>query len=431
MLRRIVYTLGVVGLFFLLSTTTYSQNDCSPAAGEPITIGVVFPAGNLFSPRFGEPLRGAQAMIEAVNACGGVNGHPVEWLYAEANNRTEAQAALQTLIEQQVSIVIGSGSPAVSEMISEIAEREEIVFWEVSEALIGNQIGREWTFSPRPTHLQMGESAADYILTSLQAGLKLDTLKAALIYEGRLPAQQIARGIKKGLGISLVLEKQYDNVLQDTYALAEQIRDQGVNVVIIASFDDDADSLWFRMREADANVAAWIHIGNEGYREGMCGRIGNSEDFISIGASGPVSDSYREQIAGAIYTQYIKVYRAAHTNPPTERADLAASGVYTLLSQIMPQISGTFTAENVRSAIQTVQSENVNTGLMGYGYANAANLNQFASVVALQRQNGQLCAIGPDHIATCSEPVQPFMTWRARALLQEQKGCGENARQGF
>lgn len=406
---------------------TVAQNNadeaCIPAQGEPIRIGGVFPTGSLFSPKLGEPLNSVETMIEAFNACGGVNGRPITWTHIPAVNRVEAQAAMDTMIAEQISIVIGSGTPAVGEILSEIAEHEGIVYWEISEALSTEQQRLSWTFSPRPTHRQIGSAAAQYIQTDLATDLGLESVRLALIYEERDPAQEVAGGLRTALKSTPIIDLRYTNILTDTRTIGTQIRDQDVNVLVITSFDDDADTLWYNMREADANVAAWIHIGNEGYREGMCRRIGNTEGFISIGAGGPVAQAYRHEISGTIYSHFLQSYQDTFKSDPTERADLSASGIYTLLHDILPNVSDPASAENIRAAILIADS--TGSSLMGYGFAvtNPPAVNASASIVAQQRQDGALCSIWPGTVATCTAPIQPFPTWRQRVLASEGKAC--------
>lgn len=423
----LIVLLTVMDAFFGLVTVQSEDTpvDCIPAQGEPIQIGGVLPTGTIFSSKLGEPLNGVTMMIEAFNACGGVNGRPITWRHIAAVNRTEAQAAIETLIAEQISIVIGSGTPAVGEVLTEIAEREQIVFWEVSEGLLPTQQSAAWTFSPRPTHRQIGSRAAEYIQTDLSADLNLEEIQLALIYEERIPAQEIAGGLRTTLNTTPVIDLRYSNVLQDTRTLGAQIRDRDANVLVSTSFNEDADTLWYNMREADANVAAWIHIGNEGYREGMCSRIGNSEGFISIGAGGPVSEDFRSAMDTAIYRQYLHQHQLAFDRAPVEREQLSASGMYTLLRDVLPNVDDYNSAKAIRTTI--LETKDTHVGLMGYGFAVTSEpaVNASASIIVQQRQDGVLCSTWPSAIVTCNTPVQPFPTWRQRVLASEREGCYE------
>jgi hypothetical protein len=97
--------------------------------------------------------------------------------------------------------------------------------------------------------------------------------------------------------------------------------------------------------------------------------------------------------------------------------------MYLLLHEVLPNVSDLSSAEAIRAAI--LATEDTGGGLMGYGFTTAASpaLNDSASVIVQQRQDGRLCSIWPSAIATCEASVQPFPTWRQRVLASERQGC--------
>jgi hypothetical protein len=153
----------------------------------------------------------------------------------------------------------------------------------------------------------------------------------------------------------------------------------------------------------------------------MCERIGHSESFMSIGAVGPVGESYHAALDGALVAQYRAAFGDA---APSETAELSAAGIHALLRAVLPNLGDADQPDTAawRAAILRAQSD---AGLMGYGYApaSAPALNANAGVIVQQRQNGVLCSIAPGEIATCAAPAQPMPTWRARALATERVAC--------
>lgn len=397
------------------------SHTCQPAAGDALSIGAVFAPGSLFAREWGEALQGAQAMVDAINTCGGIDSRPVDWRYLPANNRSETQAAVRELLAQGVTLIVGSGSPAVSEALAELAASEGFVYWEVSEALTHTNA---WAFSPRPTYRQIGARTAGYIQETLLPALGIGAARVAIVYEQREAGQAVAAGLRRGLGATVIIDRGYTNVLTSINTLARSIRDQRVNVVVATSFDDEAGRLWLAMQQADANVAAWIHIGGANYRRDMCARLGNTDGLLSVGASGPVSQAYREVLAGTLYTAYLEAYQRAYGVAPTERADLAAAGMHLLLTAILPAAADD-SAESIRAALLASQAGDI-PGLMGYGYSSGANHdepNAAASIIIQQQQSGAFCTVAPDALATCAESVQPFPTWRQRVLLPGHAAC--------
>jgi ABC-type branched-subunit amino acid transport system substrate-binding protein len=398
-----------------------AQDDCIPAQGDPIHIGAIFPEGGLLSVSVAEHFQGAKAMLDTINACGGVNGRPVEMITAPADNREQAAVSANRLISDGIPLIIGSGNLAVHERLIEIADQEHVVLWEVTESL---DVNNDWVFSPRPSNYQLGVGAVNFIEGPLRDFLQRDDLRVALVYEDRPRGLEVTAGVLDSLNQPPLIQVGYSDALTGTGALATRIRDQRIDVVILVAFDRDADSLWYALRQADANIGAWAHVGSPAYRRDLCSRFGNNDGFISISPTGAVNLDYRHEATGDLYRRYRETYTRLFSESPTERADLSASGVYMLLTFVLPTITDGFDPQSVRNAIIETQVKQP-AGLMGEGLAFAINdsHNQSPALVVQQRQEGAFCTAYPDSIATCGVPIVEFPTWRQRALQEETVGC--------
>jgi branched-chain amino acid transport system substrate-binding protein len=420
------FTLVFGFLLSVMSSGALAQDAaCSPADGEAVVLGAVFPGAAVFSVRTAQAYEGVQAMIRAINACGGLNGQPVELRFQSARNREEAISAAQSLIDAGVPLIIGSGSLAVSEGVAEAAEAGEVIFWEVSEAV---DQSAEWTFSPRASNRQLGQIAAEFAQTRVADALELDGLQTALIYESRPRGQFVAEGLNMGLDASPLIRQSYSDFLDNAYSLAVAIREEEVNLVTLVAFDYDADWLWWALREADANIAAWIHVGSEGYKRELCQRYGNTEALISVTAAGAMSQRYQEAALGEIFTTYRSEYVSSFATLPDDTASIAAAGTYMLLRHVLNAVEGDLTPDTIRSAILSAEAPR-GSGLMGEGlrFDPDSGENQYASAVIQQRQFGSFCTLWPEHGATCQEEVVHFPTWRQRALAEEQAVCSDPA----
>lgn len=411
------FLLLLVWLVTSFSWTASAQATCTPAAGEPIRLGAVFPPETLFSAGAADAYRGAAAMVEAFNNCGGVNGRPIELVYAPAANFNQVIEAVDRLGD--VPLIIGSGSSAVSAALVELSQGGTFVYWEVSEPL---DYYHQWSFSPRLNSYDLGLFTAEFIQNIIAASI-LDggTVAAALVYDDRPRARMTADGLRTGL--DNVQEYTYTAPLSSAYNLGVELREAAVNTVIVVGADNDADRLWRAMRQANANVQAWIQIGGSSYRRATCSRLGNTDGLITISTTGSASrDYYRNQI-GALYDIYRAAYGARFQQSPGEQVDQAASGLYLLLRGVLPQTE-TFTSEGIQQAIVAADIP-APAGLLGEGLAFpfGAGTNTRAGSLIWQRQNGRFCTIYPDALATCDQPLQPFPTWRDRAKLEAETAC--------
>jgi hypothetical protein len=185
--------------------------------------------------------------------------------------------------------------------------------------------------------------------------------------------------------------------------------------VIVAAFERHADRLWYQLREADANLAAWVQVGGDNYRHNMCSRIGNTDGIISVSAAGTVNDEYRLVTFPAFYDLYRSAYEEQFQRTPSERADLAASGMLILLRGILPYVDGNFTPNTILAATNTITG--VGNGLMSESWNLDTDtwINRAAVAVVAQQQDGAFCTLAPDAVATCLQPLQILPTWRERA----------------
>jgi ABC-type branched-subunit amino acid transport system substrate-binding protein len=409
-------------LFCLTVSFIHAQDNvaaCVAAAGDSIRIGAVFPAQTVLMASAVTPYEGVVAMVQAVNACGGVAGHPVELVSQPANNRDNARAAVAKL-SGDVPIIIGSGSPAVSEALLNESREGKFLYWEVTEPL---DAPHQWSFSPLSNNSQLGSQTADFIQTQVSALLANKSLRLAIVHEKRPAAQLIADALVDTLTTPPVLTYAYDNVLSESYTIAKQIREKKVNAVVIVAFDRDTDQFWLSMRQADANVLGYIQVSGEPDRRNFCERVGNSDGLIMVSRTGAVSPTYRQQHIGAIYNQYLAAYKDQTSAAPDESADLAASGTYLLLHDILPSAADDFTVSNLQHII-TTQQLSIGQGMMGEGFSvNNTFLNGAGVVIFQQRQDNQLCSLVPSEIATCSTALQPFLTWRERVSQPQFASC--------
>lgn len=403
-----------------------ADTSCVPATGEPIRLGMIFPENTFFSVRTGQHAQGAEAMLSAINACGGVDGRPVEVISMPAADRADAEAAATQLIDDEaVTLVIGSGVPAVHAGLVEVVNARSVVLWEVTQPITARPDA--WAFTPRATTEQLGTFTVDFVQAEVVPLLDGAPIRAALIYENSTRGAGIAAGVRAALPEPPIIEVDYEDTLRNSFTLGDQLRDQDINTVIMAGFDDDIERLWFGAREANANVTAWINIGSTGFQRDLCQRIGNNEQIISVTPVGPVSEAYIEATDPDIYAAYRREHLRLFNERTSTRADLSASGVYLLLRYVLPQVEGPYTAENIRTAIieADVATE---TGFLGEGLSMLeTGANQRAAAVVQQRQNGAFCSVWPGAIATCLSDTQPMPTWRDRAIMEETMTCSDPA----
>jgi branched-chain amino acid transport system substrate-binding protein len=410
-MRRLI--LFVILCLFIVGVAQAQDVSCIPLADDAptMTVGLVFPAGVFITPNRIEYHEGAVAMLNAMNRCWGAEGMRVDWVVEFAEDYDDAVDAMTTLItDYDIKLVIGGGSSAVSSGLSDTAGALGIIFWETTE---GIAVDGQFSFSVTSGDYQRGEMVADFIRTTYG-----NDAKVALIYNELDRPAMIADGIRRSLEGNILIDDGHDETIH-AHALALDIRRQEIDVVVLVTFQAEADRLWRAMRDEDANVDGWLNIGDPGYRYGLCRRIGETDGLITIHRFAMTNPD------NAIFNEFATVYQTEFGHFPTERAHLSASGVYMLLRYVLPQLDSLPSVDAIRDAIYSV-TEDRGAGLMGEGlrFNPDTGNNQNATVVVQQNQSGAFCTVSPSTLATCDE-TKTFSTWRERAIIQDEQGCTE------
>jgi ABC-type branched-subunit amino acid transport system substrate-binding protein len=400
--KKLSPRLFIFVLFILFVFPSDAQEACEKASGEPIVLGAIFPQDVLLLSDTSEWWRGTQAMTAAINDCGGVNGRPVEYQFQEAATEEEALSAFESLQVESLPLVVASGFAPVHEGLMQAAENAGVVLWEVTERPTTST--NSWTFYAQPSEREIGMELANYVQSQLIPQIGIAEARLALISEERPRATAIAEGFRDTLPFTPMIDVSYENRLSESYPLSVEMRETEINIVVVLSFSNDADRLWEAMQQADANVAAWLHLGGDDYRKSLDNRIGNSEGMLLVGANGIPTDSFAQWIAPEIYEAYLEHYEDLFGEAPNKESNLSAIGVYILLREILPHVA----EENLNAA-----------GIRAIMEARPRALWWESSEPALlveQNQDGDFCILAPSLYASCDEGLQAFPTWRQRVL---------------
>ncbi len=219
----------------------------------------------------------------------------------------------------------------------------------------------------------------------------------------------------------LVLTHEYNDNLNDTAALAREMKRAQVNVIFVSAFELDAVALWFAVRQADLPLKAWVQIGSESYLRNLCEEGYSGQAVLTVNRTGTIRTAFRTDTLGELYDIYQAAYLRAHNTRPSLIADLSASGVYMLLYGALPQIEGEYTSETVQAGLTGLRND-TQSGLFAdtLDFSSGAGTNAGASVIISQQQGGETCSLSPTGAATCLTRLS-FPTWRERAL-QEAEG---------
>lgn len=370
---------------------------CQPASGEPLLFGAVFPQDFLLMDASNSAYAAIQAMTSAINACR-AGLPPIAWQLEVATTYDDALAAMQRFADANIPLVIGSGMDHLSDGLHDAAADHEIVFWDVTQ--LPRTEPSAWSFALRPDATTLGSQIVTYIqrqITPLHAD---EPLRLALVTSDQARLTTLADTVRQAIPpSSLVVDASFD---ENRYQTAVAIRETAANVVLALSLNDDAYALWSQMREADANVDAWLLFGQERLITPRYSNYLDVNGLLVIGSHHIAVETIDQAIPAPYYEAFVTAYQAQMNRPLDLDALNAAVGTYALLTALPDDASVPLTSTRLRAILQTMTDHQWH------------DLEDDMPLVVRQVQEDDYCLIAPRSLATCDDPLQPFPTWRDR-----------------
>ena len=157
MKKKIYFLISVILILSLALTGCGGGGgaDTGDDSEGPVVFGAIFPLTGPNALLGDESLRGAQIMVDELNANGGLWGREVVLNVADAPDATAAQTEAERLITKDgVKIMFGAYSSAIANVASDVCARYEVPYFEFGG--IGTDIMRRVIHmfgEPVPTHL--------------------------------------------------------------------------------------------------------------------------------------------------------------------------------------------------------------------------------------------------------------------------------------
>ncbi len=241
------------------------------AEGEPdtIRIGLVYPLTGPLAKLGQEELKGATIALEEINAAGGINGKPVEWVSVDAPTPDAAVAETERLITvDKVKVIMGSYSSGVAYAGSAVAEKHKVVWWENSGVATNiTERGFKYLFRFGITGRNLGETQVMMIedIVAPKLGMDPKEFKIALIYEDSAFGSSVAdgtRALAKEHGLNIVLDEGYNAASTDLSSLILKMKQSGANILAPTPYVADALLLFRQMQELNFKPLAVVMAGN-------------------------------------------------------------------------------------------------------------------------------------------------------------------------
>ena len=109
------------------ASSASSAGSGEESSGEPIVIGVISPNTGALAAYGNGIVTGVDLAVEEINAAGGILGRPVEVIKTDdQSDPTECLNAFNSLVSQDVGLIIGSATSGCTSAITDAANEEEV-----------------------------------------------------------------------------------------------------------------------------------------------------------------------------------------------------------------------------------------------------------------------------------------------------------------
>ncbi|WP_309570026.1 ABC transporter substrate-binding protein, partial [Deinococcus sp.] len=356
------------------------------AAQGTIQIGAITSLSGRFA-TFGQMQQaGFKVAIDEVNAKGGVNGQKVEQaLEDDASDTNKALTAAEKLVNQNVPLVIGAYASGITKPLSQYMARVKVpllVATAVDETI--TKPGNAYTF-------RVNNQSSVYTRSLIDQLRKIGTLKTAVILTSNdafgKSVMTDATKLLPGAGYTILGKDTYDQGLTDFRPLLNRYKGQNPDVVIFASYEQDAVALTKQVKEVGLNpkVIAGIATGFA-LPAFLTGAADAAEGFLVTMVWNP---DVRYPGAQNLYTRLKAALGGAE---PSQHAAQSYAAMLAAIDAV--KRAGGTDPEKVRAALTQTNLQTAFGPVNFRTYGGYSNQNSVVGLIT-QVQGGKFVTVGP------------------------------------
>lgn len=328
------------------AATEAGETSAAAAEGESIKIGGLAPLTGSLSVYGNAVNNGVLLAVEEINAQGGINGRPIEYIvYDEKGDTTEATNAYDKLVQDGIVALIGDVTSTPSIAVAQRAAKDNMPMITASgTAMAITQAGKN-VFRTCFTDPYQGDFMAKY------AAEKFGVKKSAVIYD---PGNDYCVGLTEAfvarceaLGVEVVAQETYTATDVDFKAQLTKIQQAAPEVIFLPDYYETNIQI---IRQARASGIDVPFLGGDGW-DGVL-----MEDVIGAKGSTDADNTYftnhySDKDTGERIQNFLKDYKAKFNIDAVSFAALAYDSVYIVADAIAK--AGTERAAIVDQMAQT------------------------------------------------------------------------------
>ncbi len=423
--RQRFYARAVVATFALAAMATVT-----PAESKDITIGVIFDYTGPFAAGGSKAAAlGTKIAIDMINEKGGVEGHKIKPIFADAQSKAEIaiNEATRLLDQEKVDLIMGVYSSAHCVPLAQKVNAAKKFMW--ANVCVASSVFKDknlsYVFRAQVHSDQFGEASCSFLNEHAKARLKKDPkdLKVAIIHEDGPYGSGVASGneaVCKKYGMQVVLKEGYSATAPDLSSLVTKLRRARADVILHTGYNPDITLFWRQAREQGLKWSALIgHGAGYGQFDKLKAAFGKeAENIYNVDpvAAQLLDPKTLKPGLGDLTKEMVKRYKAeskATVVPPHTSMGFNQSWIF--FTDVLPRAIkkyGGYDPEALRKAALDTDIP-VGGTIQGYGVkffppGNAmSGQNERSSPVVMQYQGGQTKIVWPTAIKT-ADPVLPI-----------------------
>lgn len=424
MKKKLLALVGIAGL--VLAPVT--QVAAKPST---IKIGLLFPTTGPMSLLGTDQSRGAEMVLQWANSKGGIGGVKIEILKGDSqSNPAIGATTAQRLIDQGAQIIIGSYSSGISAAIMPVAQRNNVILWEVGAVSPAVNEQRYSNFL-RTVGVSATYAAADYDFTvnflAKKLGKAPKALRIAIANNDGAFATSVGNAVNdlfKAKGMNIVAKETYPVTSTDLTPTVLKLKEAAPDVLFLTPDANDALLFWQTAQQQDFNVAALIGssgIGGAGFvaKFGAAGVEGVYD--VEAPALATMNTSGLQPAVAKLTKAWVKKFAETEGHPCAVHCGDGIGGAYVLVTDVLPRALKSSKKFDAKSIVAAAMKTNIPDGgtPQGFGvkfsgaYDKLVGENTRAKSVIMQWQGGVLKVVWPKALSSAN-PIAPMKTWSQR-----------------
>ena len=354
-----------------------------------VVLGAIYPLSGPQAPGGKQELAGVEAALRVAHA-------NVRLQVIDATTPQAASAAVDTLVrDYHVPVILGTYGSTLSAAASSRAEELKTVYWETGAVADPITAQRHYVFRTVATGSSLGRLAVTFSHDVLMPEYKLTTPRAVVVRVNDIYGQSVGGGeqdLAQSMGIDVVDVVEYSPTAYDPTVIAARVAQDHPDFLWDVSYLDDGVAIWDAVLKNHVPLKGAIGTSSAFCMPAFSQRVGAGSIGV-YAADKPDGDIAAAALSPAGQALLARA-KAAYGGPMEIPAVAGFVGGWTLFHDVLPNTSGSMSAESIRVAalkVDVAAGDSINGGGVKFAGAGALDEGQNTRAAAVV---GQWQAVG-------------------------------------